>query len=81
MSKLPTNEELKARWEREKIARKHEDAAEVMYEALHEIRRCLGAHAMVAEEDTTPSLENLERIASAALATADGIWPHCRAKL
>jgi hypothetical protein len=81
MSKLPTNEELKARWEREKIARKHEDAAEVMYEALQEIRRCLAAQAMAAEEDIAPSLENIERIARAAVATADGVRPHWRAKL
>jgi hypothetical protein len=80
MSKLPKDEELKARWEREKVARKHEDAAEVMYEAIQEIRRWLRAHTMATAEDISPSLENIERIASAALATADGGRPQCRTK-
>jgi len=34
MGKLPTDEELKARWQQEKIVRKHQDASKVMYEAL-----------------------------------------------
>jgi hypothetical protein len=81
MGKLPTDQELKARWEREKIARKHQDAAEVMYEALQKIHAWVRAHTPATEAEIAPLLENIERIASGALATADGGRPQFRTKL
>jgi ABC-type nitrate/sulfonate/bicarbonate transport system substrate-binding protein len=81
MGKLPTDQELKARWAREKIARKHQDAAEVMYEALREIQAWIRAHPRASEAEIAPLLENVERIASAALTAAEGGRPQCRTKL
>ncbi len=71
MSKLATYEELKVRWQQEKIAHKHQDAAEVMYEALQQIHQSLVGHTTANAEDLTASLECIETIAKGALATAD----------
>jgi ribosomal protein S25 len=72
MGKLATNEELKQAWQKEKVARRHEDAAEVMYDALQQIRKWFGSHVIVTSEDMAQASEYVDRIAKAALDKADG---------